>query len=184
MLERTLHPNSQTLLTAWQRMNSTGTDAAEGPTTRDHPDLVARLFVIQDAGEGDWVFRTAGNQIQSSLGRQLADHNFLNFWVGHDRSMLELLLKTVIEERMPGIVRGRGESLTGERVDIELILAPLAQPANADGGVRVLGLYQTLGGEAFLRGRPVWRHRVTPIFPPDAGKPEPRLKLVASNDID
>lgn len=184
MLDRTLHPNSQTLLSAWQRMNATGNDAPHGPTTRDHPDLVSRLFVIQDAGESDWVFKTAGDQIQSSLGRQLADHNFLNFWAGHDRAMLELLLKSVTEERLPGVVRGRGESLTGERVDIELILAPLAQPPHLTGGPRILGLYQTLGGELFLKGRPVWRHRVTAVFPPDSGVPEPRLKLVASNDLD
>ena len=184
MLDRTLHPNSQTLLSAWQRMNSTDTDIASGPTTRDHPDLVSRLFVMQDVGEGDWVFRTAGQQLQSYLGRELADHNFLNFWAGHDRNMLDLLLRTITEERTPGIVRGRGESLTGERVDIELILAPLAQPPHLEGGTRVLGLYQTLGGEAFLRGRPIWRHRLTAIFPPDSGKCEPRLKLVANNDID
>ncbi|MEM5518383.1 PAS domain-containing protein [Henriciella sp. AS95] len=184
MLDRTLHPNSQTLLTAWQRMHAASPDGSAAPATRDHPDLVSRLFVIQDAGESDWVFRTAGDQIQSSLGRQLTDHNFLNFWAGHDRAMLELFLKSILEERLPGVVRGRGESLTGERVDLELILAPLAKPPHQDGGARILGLYQTLGGEVFLRGRPVWRHRVTALFPPDSGKPEPHLKLVASNDID
>lgn len=182
MLDRTLHPNSQTLLSAWQRMNAASNDTPAGPTTRDHPDLVERLFVIQDAGDSDWVFKTAGAQIQASLGRELADHNFLGFWAGFDRDMLDLLLKTISQERMPGIVRGRGEALTGERVDVELILAPLAQPPHLEGGARILGLYQTLGGEVFLRGRPVWRHRLTAIFPPDLRTDEPRLKLVASND--
>ena len=51
-----------------------------------------------------------------------------------------------------------------------------------DGGPRVLGLYQTLGGDHRLKGRPVWRHRVTAIFPPDVRESEPRVKLVASND--
>ncbi|WP_084397302.1 PAS domain-containing protein [Henriciella aquimarina] len=182
MQDTTLHPNSQTLLSAWQRMHAASNDGPAGPTARDHPDLVARLFVIQAASERDWAFRTAGAQIESSLGRQLADYNFLGFWTGHDREMLGLLLKTVVQERRPGIVRASAECLTGERVDVEVILAPLAQPAHLDGGSRVLGLYQTLGGDHRLKGRPVWRHRLTAMFPPDVRESEPRVKLVASND--
>ena len=182
MLERTLHPNSQTLLTAWQRMNVAAIDSPTGPTTREHPDLIARLFVIQEETDNEWVFRTAGDQIQECLGRQLADYDFLTFWSGFDRQMLEPLLKTISQEGMPGVVRARGEALTGERVDVELILAPLAQTPHLKGGPRILGLYQTLGGESFLRGRPIWRHRLTAVFPPDVRTSEPRLKLVASND--
>lgn len=182
MLDRTLHPNSQTLLSAWQRMNVAAGDVTAGPTTRDHPDLIERLFVIQEEADGQWLFRTAGAQLQASLGRELADHDFLGIWTGHDRDMLGLLLKTITREALPGIVRARGESLTGARVDVEMALAPLAQPPHVELGPRILGLYQSLGGEAFLHGRPVWRHRITAIFPPDARKPEPRLKLVASND--
>ena len=92
------------------------------------------------------------------------------------------MLKSAVLERQPAIVRACAENLTGERIDVELILAPLAQPAQMDGGPRVLGLYQTLGGDHRLKGRPVWRHRVTAIFPPDVRESEPRVKLVASND--
>ena len=182
MLDRTLHPNSQTLLSAWQRMNVAAGDTASGPTTREHPDLIERLFVIQKEADGQWVFRTAGNQLQTSLGRELADHDFLGIWTGYDRQMMSALLKSISREALPGIVRARGESLTGARVDIELALAPLAQPPHLETGPRIIGLYQSLGGEPFLKGRPVWRHRITAIFPPDSRKIEPRLKLVASND--
>ncbi len=182
MLDTPLHPNSQTLLSAWQRMTLTAGDVASGPTTRDHPDLIERLFVIQEEADGQWLFRTAGAKLQASLGRELADHDFLGFWTGHDRDMIAPLLKSVSREALPGMVRARGESLTGARVDVELTLAPLAQPPHVDLGARILGLYQSLGGEAMLQGRPVWRHRVTAIFPPDARKAESRLKLVASND--
>ncbi|MCZ4299341.1 PAS domain-containing protein [Henriciella marina] len=182
MLDRTLHPNSQTLLSAWQRMSIAASDVPSGPTTKDHPDLIERLFVIQQEGDDQWLFRTAGVQLQSSLGRELADHDFLGVWTGHDRDMLSSLLKIISREKLPGIVRARGESLTGERVDIEMTLAPLAKPPHIETGARMLGLYQALGGETFLRGRPVWRHRLTAIYPPDARTKEPRLKLVASND--
>lgn len=182
MLEQSLHPNSQTLLSAWQRMMTADGDIHSGPTTHEHPDLLSRLFVIQRAGDEDWVFRTAGQELQACLGRELADHNFLGFWAGHDRQMLSLLLKSVTQERLPGILRGRGESLTGQRIDIELTLAPLADSPHMEGGARVLGLYQTLGGEVMQRRRPVWRHRITAVFPPDTKPDEPRVKLVASND--
>jgi hypothetical protein len=182
MLDRTLHPNSQTLLSAWQRMSVAASDIPAGPSTRDHPDLIDRLFVIQQDTAGEWIFRTAGSQLQSSLGRELADHDFLNMWTGYDRPMIDAVLRSISQEGLPGVVRARGESLTGERVDVEMTLAPLAPSPHLDGTARMLGLYQSLGGETFLRGRPVWRHRVTAIFPPDSGEKEPRLKLVASND--
>jgi len=163
-------------------MHAVSNDTIPGPQTRDHPDLIARLFVIQDAGSNDWAFRTAGAQIETCLGRQLADYNFLGFWTGPDRDMLGMLLKSVQSERKPAIVRACAENLTGERVDVEIILAPLVQPAHMEGGARMLGLYQTLGGDYHLKGRPVWRHRLTAIFPPDVREAEPRVKLVASND--
>lgn len=182
MLETTLHPNSQTLLSAWQRMHATSNDGIAGPQTRDHPDLISRLFVIQNAGGDDWAFRTAGPQLEAALGRQLADYNFLGFWTGHDRDMLGFLLRAAIQEHKPAIVRASAENLTGQRVDVELILAPLAQPAQLEGGARMLGLYQMLGDEYRLKGRPVWRHRLTAMFPPDNRAYEPRVKLVANND--
>lgn len=182
MLDTNLHPNSLTLLSAWKRMHAASMDYMDGPQTRDHPDLISRLFVIQEAGDNDWAFRTAGTQIETSLGRQLADYNFLGFWRGPDRDMLGLLLTSAVQERQPAIVRASAENLTGERVDVEMILAPLAQPPRTDGGPRVLGLYQTIGSDHRLKGRPVWRHRLTAIYPPDVRNTEPRVKLVASND--
>ena len=182
MLEPTLHPNSLTLLSAWQRMHAEPMGSAEAARTSDHPDLISRLFVIQDAGENDWAFRSAGERIEASLGRQLADYNFLGFWTGPDREMIALLLRSAVREQRPAIVRACAENLTGERVDVELIFAPLMQANPAEGSPRMLGLYQTLANDRRLKGRPVWRHRLTAIFPPDIRDTTPRVQLVANND--
>lgn len=182
MLESTLHPNSLTLLSAWERMHADTMGSGDVARTSDHPDLISRLFVIQDAGENDWAFRSAGERIEASLGRQLADYNFLGFWTGPDRDMIGLVLRSAVRERRPAIVRACAENLTGERVDVELIFAPLVQPNPADGNPRMLGLYQTLANDRRLKGRPVWRHRLTAIFPPDNRDITPRVQLVANND--
>ena len=81
----------------------------------------------------------------------------------------------------PGVIRGRGETLTGQRVELELTIMPLAKQTERADSNRLLGLYQTLGGEPLLKGRPVWRHRVSMLVPPDTRISEPRMKLVASN---
>ena len=47
---------------------------------------------------------------------------------------------------------------------------------------RLLGLYQVIGTEAALKGRPIWRHRLTALHPPVARDGQPYLKLVANNN--
>ncbi len=181
MKSRPLHPNTRTLLSAWDRMKAAPSEAGHGPSTSDHPDLVDCLFVIERTDEGVWAFRNAGERMSSLLGRELAAHDYLDFWTGHDREMLTSFLSSVHESKLPGILHARGETLTGQRIDIEMMLAPLTCLASIGGKVRLLGLYQTLGGAGLLQGRPVWRHRLTAIFPPDVTGDPVGLKLVANN---
>jgi len=179
---KTLHPNTQTLLSAWQRMSAAPAQVGHGPSTKDHPDLVDCLFVIERDEDGTWLFRNAGERMARLLGRELAEHDYLDFWTGPDRNMLLAFLSSVHESRLPGILKARGETLTGQRIDIEMTLAPLTSLQPNSRKVRLLGLYQTLGGAGMLMGRPVWRHRLTAIYPPDVRSEPVRLKLVANND--
>jgi hypothetical protein len=182
MQDRSLHPNTKVLMDAWQRMQSNPQHhAEEGPHTDDHADLIDSLFVLQRADEGLWTFNTAGQTIKSLVGRELVDHNFLQLWTGPDRAMVEAFVEAIRSDGAPGIMRGRGETMTGQRVEIEITLAPLANRSVTPSKRRVLGLYQTLGGEPFLKGRPIWRHRVTMLAPPVSGMESPHLKLVANN---
>lgn len=182
MKNQTLHPNTKTLLKAWERMNAVPASGDAGPTTSEHPDLIEGLFVIERNSDGVWAFRNAGSRVSKLLGRELAEHNYLDFWTGHDRAMLTAFLESVFQARLPGILQARGETLTGQRIDIEMMLAPLTQSAGSGAPMRLLGLYQTLGGAGLLQGRPVWRHRLTAVFPPDAASEPVGLKLVANNN--
>lgn len=183
MVERSLHPNSRILLDAWRRMTAdAGAHPASDLRTAHHPDLMARIFVIQMTEANGWIFRNAGESLSALLGKPLADQCFLDLWTGPDRAMVDGFLSAVRLDGAPGIIRGRGETLTGQRVELELSLAPLSGFGSKTPPARLLGLYQTLGGERMLKGRPVWRHRVSAILPPDTRMEGPQLKLVANNE--
>lgn len=182
MNTKALHPNTLTLLSAWERISAAPDEKSVGPRTSQHPDIVECLFVIERSDDRVWSFRNVGDRMSHLLGRGLGEHDYLNFWTGHDRDMVTAFLSGVFESRQPGIVRASGETLTGERIDIEMTLAPLHSSKVRPGQQRLLGLYQTLHGSEVLKGRPVWRHRVTAIFPPDMRNEPPHLRLVTSND--
>lgn len=182
MNDRTIHPNTRILLDAWKRMSAApDTHADTGPQAKDHPELITNLFVIQAMEEGTWVFRTAGDGLTRLLGRDLTNHNFLSLWSGPDKYMMAGFLDAVRADGSPGVIRGRGETLTGQRAEIEITVIPLARSSVETSKARFLGLYQTLGGTPMLKGRPIWRHRISMLVPPDSRPPSPALKLVASN---
>lgn len=182
MNTKKLHPNTQTLLTAWNSMQAKGHSSGRGPDAEKHPEIIDYLFVIERVEPHSWIFRNAGERMSDLLGRELGDHNYLDFWRGHDRQMLSGLLDSVNESRLPGIINARGETLSGQRIDIEMMLAPLSGLQTNVKQPRLLGLYQAVSGARALQGRPVWRHRLTAIYPPDVQSEPAMLKLVANND--
>lgn len=181
MMKRSLHPNTTTMLDAWRRLSSTGDAVLPGGDVTAPADLVERLFVLQLTNDGAWAFRNASDSLSALHGRDLVDRDFLDFWLGQDRSMVGGLLESVVRERAPGLVSGRGETLTGRRLDFEISLAPLARIDSQGTPSRLLGLYQTLGGEPMLQGRPIWRHVITSLHPAERPTIGPGLKIVVSN---
>jgi hypothetical protein len=182
MIDRSIHPNTKVLIDAWRRMSASPSgNTVDDPRVADHPDLIKQLFVVQRMPDSAWTFRTAGEGLSGLLGRDLTHHNFLNFWSGPDRAMMAHFMEAVRFDGAPSVIRGRGETLTGQRVEIEITLMPLVHAGMPATAPRLLGLYQTLGGEALLAGRPIWRHRVSMLVPPDTRVEGPNLRLVASN---
>lgn len=176
-----LHPNTSTLLTAWERMTESPDSYGLGPRTSDHPDLIDGLFVIERSPEHYWLFRNAGPKISQTLGRELAEHDYLDFWTGEDRVMMNAFLNSVIESRKPGVATASGETLTGQRTDIEITFAPVSGLQTHRPVPRLLGLYQILGAESALKGRPLWRHRVTAVYPPSPSEDIARIRLITNN---
>jgi hypothetical protein len=178
MQQSTVHPNTRILLDAWKRMAANPDQLTDGPQASAYPELIDRLFVLSQAQDGVWIFSNAGDAINRILGRELEGHDFMSLWSGVDRQIIAALVESTSHEGEPSIVRLAGETLQGCRCDIEVSLAPLKSPA----GPKLLGLYQSLGAEAMLRGRSIWRHRILSLTMPDRRETEPRIRLVANND--
>jgi hypothetical protein len=182
MIDRSIHPNTRVLIEAWRRMQADPqAHGLSGPDVRDHANLVDRIFVIERREDQSWLVRTSGATLNALVGRNLTNHNYLDLWTGPDRAMMSALLESIRFDGAPGVVRGRGETLNGERVELEISLMPLNPQSSGSGGLRMLGLYQTLGGEPMLAGKPVFRHRISMLVPPDTRRTGPQLRLVANN---
>jgi hypothetical protein len=170
------HPNTQAVLDAWRRL-SEGQVNEDGPTTDDYPGLVGRLFVLNHIGDGDYSFRRVGYSLERLFGRVLAEHNFLSIWTEPDRQLVSAAFASAAADRGPALIRARGETLDGRRVDIEFVLAPLFARRNAP--ARFLGLCQTMSPEDALGGRPLRRLQAIAVYPP-APDFHPAIRIVSS----
>lgn len=181
MVEHSIHPNTRVLLDAWRRMQSEPeAHANDGPRLVEHEDLIDRIFVLELMDDRTWLVRTAGEAVTTLVGRRLSNQNFLELWTGPDRIMVSACLDAIRLDGGPGVIRGRGETISGARAELEVTLMPLSAGIAGSTRNRMLGLYQTLGSEGALGGQPVFRHRVSMIVPPDTRRIGPKLRLVAS----
>jgi hypothetical protein len=179
MRQKIFHPNTKTLLKAWERINQETAGNLASPEVGEHADLMANLFVLDQIEEQDWVFRNSGLQIETLFGRPLIDHDFGSLWSPIDRSLAHAFLNGVRFAERPGIMRGLGETLTGDTVRLEITLAPLATSQIAPTKLpRLLGLVQLLDPFAQLMQRPIWRQRLTALYPPEPRPRPSKLRLV------
>lgn len=170
-----MHPNTKAMLQAWQRMTSSTEDIDGGPSAQDYPGLLARLFVIDASDRNHALFRIAGDDLPVLLGRKLIGTDFLDLWTGSDRALVQAIIGSLLTDDRPGLIRGFGEASTGARMDIEVTLAPLGRTGTSCG--RLLGLYQSLGGDAQRLNRPVFIHGLKSVYLSEGVK-RTRLRLV------
>lgn len=178
----TFHPNTRLVYSAWQRMSqgdSPGNQAAEQIT--DHPDLVGRLFILM-LRDDQWVFRNTGSAICTLFGRDPTDYPFLSLWNDGDKELVHAFARNVDARQDAGFVLGHGETLTGQQMKFELMLAPMTINASENQRRRILGLYQPLGDERRLNHRPVWRHHISSIVTPNLQTEAPRLRLIKTEN--
>ena len=170
------HPNTQAVLDAWRRL-SDGDLCEDGPTTDDYPGVVSRLFVLNHVAERDYSFRRVGYSLERLFGRQLTEHNFLSIWNEPDRQLISAALGSATPDRGPALIRARGETLAGKRVELEFALAPL--PGRDGVATRFLGVCQAISSEDSLGGRPLRRLQAIAVYP-TASQQAPSIRLVSS----
>ena len=125
----------------------------------------------------DYSFRRVGYALEQLFGRQLGEHTFLSIWSESDRRLVNAALIAAAVDRGPTLIRARGETLVGKRVDLEFALAPLFGRAGT--ATRFLGLCQTMTPEETLAGRPLRRLQALAIYPP-APTLYPAMRIVSS----
>ncbi len=168
------------MLQAWQRVTNSTDSLLDGPSAHEYPDLLGCLFVIEITSTGFAAFRIAGGNLDKVLDHKLVGTNFLDLWKESDRSLLAAFLECVAKGHNPGVIRAIGETDLGRHSEVELALAPLARSSAHHR--RLLGLYQTLGGDAMMRHSKLKTHHVRSIELPYPDLKPVNLKLVASND--
>lgn len=176
MGEETFHPDTRALL-AYGRALAGG---AAAPTKKGRADQVLdRLFVIERVSGGRWPLRSFGAELIPLFGRDLKEQNFADLWNEQDVGLLAALMDSAAAANEPAIARILGDAAGGKKLGAEILLTPLrVEPQFGD---RFLGLFQSLGGEAFMEGRPILKLRLGSLHPPLAKEPG-KVRLVVSND--
>ncbi len=175
MGEETFHPDTRALLAYGRALSGAGAPPKKGGA--DH--VLERLFVIERKKDGRLPVRTFGSELVSLFGRDLKEHDLSRFFLAPDLAMIRALLQACEDAGEPGIVRVTAETGCGKILSVEMLVTPLKVDRTL--GDRFLGLFQALGGEAFISGAPIQLLRVGSLHPPRAKTPK-GMRLVVVND--
>lgn len=175
MGEETFHPDTRALLAYGRALAGAGASPRKGRADQ----VLERLFVIERMPDGRWPLRSFGADLVTLFGADLKERDFAALWLAPDVKMLNALMDAAADANEPAIARVMADGAGGARLGAEILLTPLrVEPQFGD---RFLGLFQALGGEAFLDGRPILRLRLGSLHPPYAQAPH-HVRLIVSNE--
>ncbi len=173
--EETFHPDTRALLAYGRALAGTGPSPRKGGA--DH--VLERLFVIERMADGRLPVRTFGAELVGLFGRDLRDHDFARFFLAPDLALLRAMIEACEAANEPGVARILAETAEGGSFGGEILITPLKVDLTL--GNRFLGMFQALGGEAFLLDRPIRWLKLGSVHPPTAKVPT-RPRLVVVND--
>ncbi|MFT3727028.1 MAG: PAS domain-containing protein [Terricaulis sp.] len=175
MGEETFHPDTRALLTYGRALAGSAAPPKKGGADQ----VLERLFVIERTHDGRMPLRTFGAELVDLFGRDYRDNDFSSFFLAPDLGLMRALIDACAAAGEPGIARISAETRGGRVLGAEILLTPLKVDANVNN--RYLGLFQSLGGEAFMDDAEIYRLRIGSIHPPTAKAPAP-MRLVVVND--
>ncbi len=170
------HPDTRALLAYGRALAGAGAPPKKGGADQ----VLQRLFVIERRRDGRLPVRSFGAELVALFGADLRDHDFARFFLAPDLALLNAMISASEAAGEPGIVRVAAETVCGKQLGAEVLLTPLRVDDRALGD-RFLGLFQSLGGERFLDGRPIRLMRIGSLHPPLAKAPT-GVRLVVVND--
>lgn len=175
MGEETFHPDTRALLAYGRALAGSAAPPKKGGADQ----VLERLFVVERTKDGRMPLRTFGTELISLFGRDCRDHDFTSFFLQPDLGLVRALIEACAMAGEPGIMRVTAETRGGRKIGAELLITPLKVDPNVNN--RFLGLFQSLGGDAFKGDEPIYRLRVGSIHPPTAKEPT-AMRLVVVND--
>lgn len=114
--------------------------------------LLPQAFIV---GRGDQplLVRLAGEALVDLHGRGLKGKGFLSFWESPSRAAVRDAVVSAVRGPGPVVIFAEADRASGERVGLEIAMAPLVGP---DGRIdRLVGLYQPLGDFVSKRDDPI-----------------------------
>lgn len=175
MGEETFHPDTRALLAYGRALAGAG----DAPKKGGADQVLERLFVLERTADGRLPIRTFGMDLVTMFGRDLRDHDFGRLFLAPDLALIQALIASSAAAGEPAIARVTAETACGRMLGGELLLTPLrVEPSLAP---RFLGMFQSLGGEQFLDGRPIQVLKLGSLHPPQAKSPK-GMRLVVVND--
>ncbi|NWG53748.1 MAG: PAS domain-containing protein [Hydrogenophilaceae bacterium] len=172
--EETFHPDTRALLVYGRALAG----GRETPKKGGADQVLERLFVIQRMKDGRWPLRSFGQELITLFGQDLRERDFATLFLEPDWKLVLALIDSCAAAKGPGIARVHAETEGGGELGAEILFTPLKIDEHI--GERYLGMFQPLGGEAFLDGRRVQRLRLGSLHPPYA-KPKSPVRLIVSN---
>lgn len=175
MGEETFHPDTRALLSYGRALAGAGAPPKKGRADQ----VLERLFVIERMKDARLPIRTFGADLVKLFGRDLKEHDFARLFLAPDLALVNALIDACAAAGEPGIMRVTALTHGGRRLGAEILLTPLKVEHTP--GARFLGLFQALGGEAFLEQDAIARLQLGSVHPPQAKAPQ-GMRLVVVND--
>jgi len=98
---------------------------------------LADTFILDFAPQAGFPMRVAGSRTQQLFQREIRGRPFLELWRGADRAELARIVAAVADEALPFLLGAVGGPAGMERIDFEILLAPLRH--NGATHARLLG---------------------------------------------
>ena len=175
MGEETFHPDTRALLAYGRALAGVSPASRKGGADQ----VLERIFVIERMPDGRLPARSFGAELVKLFGRDLKEHDFARLFLEPDMKLMAALIESASAAGQPAIARVTAETACGAKLGAEILVTPLrVEPRFGD---RYLGMFQALGGEPFLDGRPITRLRMGSLHPPLAREPK-GMRLVVVND--
>ena len=175
MGEETFHPDTRALLAYGRALAGSAAPPKKGGADQ----VLERLFVIERTEDARMPIRSFGAELIALFGRDMRDHDFARLFLAPDLGLVCALLEACEAAGEPGVIRVTADTHSACVLGAEILLTPLKVEATVSN--RVLGLFQSLGGDAFVGHAPIQRLRVGSIHPP-AAKELKAMRLVVVND--